>query len=183
MHYTKNKYIIKDNYAILIITKKDKSEKEVYISLCDLEKVRGFKYSWCASWFKCAKCYYIQACVYLGKIDGKYKYTTVKLHNFLMDAKEHEVVDHKNHDTLDNRRDNLRVTETLKNTKHRETRNSNNSSGYRNVSKVDNQWLIQLQIDGKNTRLKQFPLDQLDEAGVYAELMRQKYYGEYAGSN
>ena len=33
----------------------------------------------------------------------------------------------------------------------------------------------------ENVKLKDFPYDKLDEAGEYAEKMRQKYYGEYAG--
>jgi len=49
------------------------------------------------------------------------------------------------------------------------------------VSWNGNTWSVQLQIDGKNTTLKRFPKDQLDEAVIFAEEMRQKYYGEWAG--
>jgi hypothetical protein len=42
---------------------------------------------------------------------------------------------------------------------------------------------VQLQINGKNTILGKFPYEQLEEAGAFAEQMRQKYYGEYAGRN
>jgi hypothetical protein len=53
--------------------------------------------------------------------------------------------------------------------------------GYRNVSLIKGKWVVQLQIDGKNTKLGSF--DDVHEAGKFAEEMRQKYYGEFAGKN
>ena len=45
-------------------------------------------------------------------------------------------------------------------------------------------WSVQLQIEGKNTTLKRFKKNQLDEAGSYAEKMRKEIYGEeFAGNN
>ena len=35
----------------------------------------------------------------------------------------------------------------------------------------------------KNTCLGKFPKDQLEDAGKFAEEMRKKYYGEFAGVN
>lgn len=90
-------------------------------------------------------------------------------------------IDHIDHDTKNNKKSNLRKTEHQTNATNRRGRNKNNKSGYRNVSKRDNQWVVQLQIEGKNTVLKKFPLDQLDEAGEYAKKMREIYYGEWAG--
>jgi len=43
--------------------------------------------------------------------------------------------------------------------------------------------MVQIQVNGKNTRLKNFPEDQVDEAGKYAEEMREKYYGNFKGRN
>lgn len=40
---------------------------------------------------------------------------------------------------------------------------------------------MQLQVDGKNTCLGRFAYEDLDKAGKFAEEMRQKYYGEFAG--
>ena len=98
-------------------------------------------------------------------------------------TEDHIKVDHKNYDTLDNRKDNLRVTIQDKNLKNRSGKNSNNTSGYRNVSLRNNKWVVQIQIDGVNTVLKRFPKDNLDDAGVFAEEMRLKYYGEFAGKS
>lgn len=79
----------------------------------------------------------------------------------------------------------LRIIEQGNNLKNRKGRNSNNKSGYRNVSwkKSENVWVVQLQINKKNTVLGKFPKDQLEEAGKFAEQMRQKYYGKFAGNN
>ena len=90
-------------------------------------------------------------------------------------------VDHENNDTLDNRKSNMRVVEESNNSKNRKSRNRNNKSGYRNVSLIKGKWVVQLQIDGKNKRLGSF--DDVHEAGKFAEEMRQKYYGEFAGKN
>ena len=42
---------------------------------------------------------------------------------------------------------------------------------------------VNYQIDGKNTHLGRFDYEDLDKAGKFAEEMRQKYYGEFAGNN
>ena len=92
-------------------------------------------------------------------------------------------VDHINHNTLDNRKCNLRVITQKKNLRNRNSRNINNKSGYRNVSWNSryNNWSVQLQINGKNKILGRF--DNVDEAGRFAEEMRKKYYGEFAGKS
>lgn len=49
-------------------------------------------------------------------------YGSIQLHRFIMDAKKGELVDHINHDTLDNRRSNLRIatpSQNLANVKSR----------------------------------------------------------------
>ena len=51
----------------------------------------------------------------------------------------------------------------------------------REFLKVGDKWVVQLQIDGKNTKLGSF--DDVHEAGKFAEEMRQKYYKEFCGKN
>ena len=99
-----------------------------------------------------------------------------------MNTRENHV-DHINHDPRDNRKENLRVILPNENLKNRETRNKNNHSGYRNVAWDGSAWIVQLQVDGKGKCLGRFPKDQLEEAGKFAEEMRKKYYGEFAGGN
>ena len=92
-------------------------------------------------------------------------------------------IDHINHNTLDDRKSNLRELTVEQNSRYREGKNKNNKSGYRNVSWDGYKWVVQLQVNGKNTCLGRFPKDQLEEAGKFAEEMRKKYYGKYAGGS
>ena len=78
----------------------------------------------------------------------------------------------------------MRVITVEQNSRNRETKNRNNKSGYRNVSwrKNENVWVVQLQINGRNTVIGRFPKEQLEEAGKFAEQKRREIYGEFAGN-
>lgn len=178
-----NTYIIKDNIATILIINRKGERFETIISLECLQKVIDSGYSWHIRYDKCIDGYYARATKYCGIVNGKAKYETILLHRFIMDFLNYEnfVIDHINHNTLDNTKENLRITEIIKNTKNRSGRNSNNKSGYRNVSERDHQWVVQLQVNGVNTVIKKFPLNQLEEAGAYAKIKRKEIYGAYAG--
>jgi hypothetical protein len=178
-----NEYEIREDTAVIFLNDRKGNIYESYIDIEDLQKLIDFKYKWSPLYLPNADSYYAQCTIYLGKIDGKYKYQKVYMHQFVLDITDKTYVDHNNHNTLDNRKKNLRPTSNDKNLKHRGGKNSNNSSGYRNVSQQGKWWAVQLQVDGKNTVLKKFPLDQLDEAGVYAEKMRNELYGDFAGES
>ena len=147
------------------------------IDLEDLERVLGFPYTWFAKYQTLNKGFYVYASVYNSETQ---KYKLLCLHQFIMSANG-KTVDHINGDTFDNRKSNLRIVEYRDNSKNRKSKNSNNKSGYRNVCFVDGKWIVQLQIDGKNKKIGSF--DDVHEAGKFAEEMRQKYYGEFAGKN
>jgi len=132
------------------------------------------------------KRYYVKYSEYLGKVNGKPKYKNRYLHRLLFSDRNltrKDKIDHRNHNTLDNRRNNLRITTDLHNLKNRTAKNKNNTSGYRNVSwcKRKQQWMVQLQINKKNKVLGYF--DDKDEAGKFAAEMRALYYGEFAGND
>ena len=89
-------------------------------------------------------------------------------------------IDHINHDTLDNRRNNIRITLYNNNSTNRKGKNSNNKTGFRNVCKIKDWYRVQLQINGKNHLFKE-KFDNAENAGIFAEQMRQKYYKDFAG--
>ena len=179
----KNKYKIFDDYVVMYITRKNGDQYEVIFDIEDYDKVSKYHYKWFLVWDNRSKSFFVRATKYLND-KSKKPNEAVFLHRYILDIEDSEIeVDHINHDTLNNRRYNLRVSKRIENSKNRETRNSNNKSGYRNVCwlKDYNKWCVQIMVDGKNTRLGFF--DDVDEAGVFAKEMREKYYGEFAGEN
>lgn len=182
-----NNYIIDEtnNIVKLELTRRDGTVLWTTIDLEDLQRVLDFPYTWSAKYDPDLEQYYVETTIYLGFENGKKLGKALKLHKFIMDAKDDEVVDHINHDTLDNTKGNLRCIPWKNNSTNRKSRNKNNKSGYRNVCwiKKENAWVVQLSINGKNKRFGKFPYEELDKAGAFAEEMRQKYYGEFAGSN
>lgn len=182
-----NKYIVDEanNIAKIELTRRDGTVLWTTIDLEDLEKVINFPYTWSAKYDPDLEQYYVETTIYCGFENGKKLGKALKLHKFIMDAKDDEVVDHIDHDTLHNTKGNLRCIPWSNNSTNRKSRNKNNKSGYRNVSwsKNEKKWIVQLSIDKKNKILGRFPYEELDKAGAFAEEMRQKYYGEFAGSN
>ncbi len=90
-------------------------------------------------------------------------------------------IDHIDHDSKNNIKFNLRPVDHINNATNRKSKNINNKTGYRNVCLVDGKYIVQLQIEGRNTRLGSF--DDVHKAGALAKKMRERYYGEFAGDN
>lgn len=176
-------YKIIDDYIELYFIDNKNNKYVSYLDLEDLDTLFNYPYKFIPR--KDYSGYYLATTVYDGLVNGKPKYHVEKLHRVIMNAKNGRKVhiDHINHNTLDNRKCNLRIISASNNLKHRKSRNKNNTSGYRNVtwSSKENCWIIQLQIEGKRKRFGCF--NDVHEAGKVAEEMRQKYYGEYKGSN
>lgn len=180
-NFVKNKYVIEGNIVRITLNRRDGNDLETIIDLEDLERVLNFKYSWCAAFLIEPKDYYAHSTVYKGLVNGVPKNTTIGLQCFILglEGKDGFYVDHINHNSLDNRKENLRVTTMTNNTRHRGSINSNNTSGYRNISLINKKYTVQLQVDGKNKILGRF--ENIDDAIVCAEEMRNKYYGEFSG--
>lgn len=175
-------HIIKDNYVEFYLYNRDENRYTCYVDLEDWNRVKNYKYKWHIAYNK--KCIYIQANVYLGMYNGKPKYTTCMLHRFIFNCTDEIIkIDHKDHNGLDNRKNNMRMARQDTNSRHKSGKNKNNTSGYRNVSwnKYYEKWVVQLQVKGTNKILGYF--DDVHEAGKYAHEMREKYYGEFAGKD
>ena len=173
------KYIIENELVFIDIYQTNGTKHTTIIDLFNLEKFLSHKYSWGVAFHKCVNKYYVVSTVYNKEIK---KGKRIYLHNFLLDFPEAEHIDHENNNTLDNRESNLRKSKARDNLKNRENKNSNNKSGYRNVCWVHNHWRVQVQIDKKNHIFPEKFTD-VDEAGKFAEEMRKKYYGEFAGGS
>lgn len=149
-----------------------------------MPKIIEKNYSWHANFEHGS--FYARAVYYEGEIGHK-KNKNIKLHQLILQMNNINAkgkhIDHINHNTLDNRKQNLRVTEVDNNSAHRKGANSNSKTGVRNVNyieKLDEYWV---QLMRKSKRYKWiFPSNQFAEAVKFAEIKRQELFGDYAGN-
>lgn len=89
--------------------------------------------------------------------------------------------DHKNHNTLDNRRENIRVATPSQNSQNAKSPRKT-SSGIKGVRFVEGvrgtRWTADITVGGKRVFLGSFPSPELASA-AYQEA-QQKYHGEFA---
>jgi hypothetical protein len=178
--YLKNEYIIDGDITTIIIKNKNNEIFNVLIDTEDLEKLQEIDNAWIAGKDnKSPEKYYIKSSIYNYK--KKNLKSTIYLHKIITNAEDDDYVDHINHNTLDNRKCNLRITKQLYNTKNRKGKNINNKSGYRNVfwNTQESKWCVALMVERKHKVLGKF--DDVHEAGKFAEKMREKYYKEFKG--
>jgi hypothetical protein len=93
------------------------------------------------------------------------------LHRFLMDFPDILMVDHINHNTLDNRFCNLRTADYYLNNGNRDQKTS---SKYTGVSwhKRDKKWVAQIRIDGKKHHLGYFESEE-DAHKAYQKRLKE----------
>ena len=104
------------------------------------------------------------------------------MHRQIMDFPKGLVVDHRNCDSLDNRRDNLRVVTQAINMRNRRKR-KNTSSQFIGVSlrKSRNRFDVNIRHNGKKIYLGSYD-NEIDAARAY-DAAAKKYYGEFARLN
>lgn len=88
--------------------------------------------------------------------NGKKK--AILMHRLIMNCSSDKVVDHINHNKLDNRIENLRVVTQHENQLNRSKLNKNNYSGTSGISwfKRDNKWRARIMLHGKEIHLGLF---------------------------
>lgn len=105
------------------------------------------------------------------------------LHRLIMgleDAPTKVYVDHINRDSLDNRKENLRVA-TNANNQANSRLPKNNKSRYKGVRKSKGKWVAYIKVDYKNIRLGTFE-DKLD-AMLARRAAEEKYFGDFRSNN
>lgn len=121
---------------------------------------------------------------YAVRMDYAYKpKKMVKMHRAVMNVSEPRlVVDHKNHDTLDNRKQNLRICTVKENTLNRVASKSSTSKFLGvSLNTKARKWVAQIQKKGKNTYLGCF--DTQEEAALAYNKAAEVIHGEYANLN
>jgi hypothetical protein len=117
-----------------------------------------------------------------GQIDGPDEIKIVRLHRLIMNAPKGLLVDHRNGNSLDDRRSNLRLA-TVSENQCNSRKRKNATSKYRGVCfcKEKQKWLAQIVKAGKKRFLGYFK-SEIEAAKVYDEAAR-KLHGEFARLN
>ena len=163
--YDPNEIVEYEDYAEIVLYNINCEEvARAIIDLDDIDKVKQYK------WRMNDQRYV------LTDIKGTSK--KIRLHRLIMDCIDDMVVDHINHNPLDNRKENLRICTQQQNNKNQKKK-SNNTSGVIGVcwDKSRNKWAASIMYNHKNIHLGRFNTkEEAIEARKQAEI---EYYGEY----
>lgn len=124
----------------------------------------------------------IYACRGSKKIDKLEKRTTIQMHREVTGAKCGIVVDHKNHNTLDNRKCNLRLCNHAENMRNRKLQ-KNNTSGFRGIwfdRRCKNRPWIALIRNGSKNQVRIGSFATKEEASEAYKKASLKYHGEFS---
>ena len=142
--------------------------EEFYFDLEDYDKINNY----CWNFHKNRSLAYIEA-------RGENK-KNIKLHRLIMNVTDRNIlIDHISHNTLDNRKSNLRLCNNSQNSKNR-IKLKRNLTGINGVSlrKDTGKYRVRLGVNGKEINIGQY--ESLDNAIIAREDAEQKYYGEFA---
>lgn len=169
--YDDNKIIYHDDFAEIIINNNEYGTLKVLIDLDDIEECK--KYKWYIQKVNDGDYFRVCTCP-----NGK----TIKLHRFIMKVTdENYEIDHIDGNTLNNRKNNLRICLHIDNMKNQKL-NKNNTSGYKGVwlDKNRNVWVAEIHVNNKKIILgydtdkeKVIKLRQEAEEMYFGEFMRK----------
>lgn len=140
------------------------------------------QWKWNATWNPHTKSFYAVRGIYLGGGRKNSKTTSIKMHRLIINVSKNKQVDHINHDTLDNRRKNLRICTRAENSMNRKL-NINNTSGYKGISwnKPTKKWMAQIRKNGIGIHLGLFA--NIYQAAKAYDQAAKKLFGEFAKLN
>lgn len=161
----KNQYEIKNGKGYVTVRYKDKVFTTV-VDEIDMVLLLSIKTTWVADYKKNSDKYYIRA-----SIDGK----LIQLHRYLTGAIKGEIVDHKDGDTFNNTRENLRITNKSGNAQNTGLR-ADNKTGVKGVwrDKSRNKWVAEIRTNGVKQFLGRF--DDIEEAKRSVEKARAEQH-------
>lgn len=116
-----------------------------------------------------------------GYVATKEKKKTVYLHRVVIRAKAGEMVDHINGVKTDNRRENLRIVNSVQNQANRRVSLKKAAGKYKGVFRHRDKWKVQIRSNGVGIYLGVF--EDQEEAGRAYDDMAVKLWGKYAKLN
>jgi hypothetical protein len=131
------------------------------------------RWNWVAKWNGHTRSFYVE------------RRGNIRMHRLILDCKSGEQGDHRNHDTLDNRRGNLRKCTQADNS-HNQPKRRNNKSGFKGVSyygwhRITPKWLACIKPNSKSISIGYF--DTPEEAARAYDKVAKKLFGEFAHLN
>jgi hypothetical protein len=162
----KNKYEIRGEVTVIFLKSLKYGDMETLIDTEDLKRVNDYKGTWRAHYSKCTNSYYCR-----GTYQKGYVRENVMLARWLLHPKKKEIIDHINHNTLDNRSStNLRKTNISGN-----NQNKINTNGMRGITKRKDggKWTARISLNKKKYHLGTF--DDLEQAKLVVEAARAKH--------
>lgn len=171
IHIKPNKYDLSGEYGIGYTV----DGREFYFDLEDYDKIKD-------------RAWHINQQGYVITREG-HKGRRILLHRFIMGIEDIQdvnvVVDHKNHNKVDNRKNNIRVCTALKNGQNKKPRNRELYTGirkyeYNGKHRHTIKYKVEIQVNGIIYRLGKF--DTYEDALKARKDAEKKYYGEFAYS-
>lgn len=141
----KNNYEIRGDVTAIYLKSAKHGDLETLISTDKLDRVKELPNTWCPSYKKSMNSFYV-----VGTLDTKKK-QVVSIHRWILESPDDLVVDHINHDTLNNTNSNIRNVTKSENQQNRLGGTKRNTSGYRGVSwsKESQKWTTKIKVNGK----------------------------------
>ncbi len=140
------------------------------------------QWNWNAHWDSHRRSFYVTRTIADYSIPGKPRWTCIRMHRVILNCSPGEDCDHKNHDTLDNRKKNLRKCSVAQNAHNRKIQSSN-TSGFKGVTwtKTTRRWRVKITVNGCEKHLGYF--HSLEDAARSYDEAAKVYYGEFAVLN
>lgn len=153
-------------------------EKIFFIDEEDYEKVSKKKWRLKKSSSKNTEKFYV-----ISQTNGVFPPKTIRLHRYILNCPEDKIVDHKDGDTLNCKKENLRICTPEGNNRNRQKIKGVHTSNYKGVSFVKSRGnrLAQIKIGNKRKNLGRYN-SEIEAARIYDRAAFENF-GEFAVLN